>query len=245
MYPVYPALALNAAIALHILLANFGSTDRRRLVGKIPPSLKLAMVSIPLLLSFNIGLLRTIGTFTAYSAPLTIYEPLHRTGVARPGDTVCLGKEWYRFPSSFHLPQGVRAKFIQSEFSGLLPGEFSEAHVGSGVFPGAWIVPSGMNDENREDPGKYTAIEDCDFLVDSRLAGSSPTALEPDYISATDEWATLKCVPFLDASQTHVLGRLFWIPEFHFFPSKFRRQWGQYCLVQRTAGVRGGSATVV
>ena len=61
MYPVYPALALNAAVALHVLLANFGSTDPRRLVAKIPPQVKLGIVAIPLLLSFNVGMLRTIG----------------------------------------------------------------------------------------------------------------------------------------------------------------------------------------
>lgn len=61
MYPAYPALALNAAIALHIVLANFGSDDPRRLVSKISPQVKLAIVSIPLLLSFDLGILRTIG----------------------------------------------------------------------------------------------------------------------------------------------------------------------------------------
>ncbi|KAH9869196.1 hypothetical protein IAQ61_006401 [Plenodomus lingam] len=236
MYPAYPALALNAAISLHILLANFGSTDPRRLVSKIPPQLKLMVVVTPLLLSFNVGMLRTIGTLTAYSAPLNVYKPLHNAGFARPGDTVCLGKEWYRFPSSFNLPHGVRAKFIKSEFKGLLPGEFSEANVGFGLYPGTWFVPSGMNDENLEDPGKYIEIEHCDFLVDSKLPGSSPTELEPDYISQDEHWEKLKCVPFLDASQTHILGRLLWIPELPFIPAKFRRQWGQYCLLRRTSG---------
>lgn len=98
--------------------------------------------------------LRT-GNLTAYSAPLNVYKPLHNVGVARPGDNVCLGKEWYRFPSSFNLPHGVHAKFIRSHFSGLLPGEFSEANAGFGLFPGTWLVPSGMNDENVEDLGKY------------------------------------------------------------------------------------------
>jgi len=101
--------------------------------------------------------LQLLGTITAYSAPLHVYKPLHRAGITQPGDTVCLGKEWYRFPSSFHLPQGVRAKFIKSEFSGLLPGEFSEARAGFGLFPGSWLVPSGMNDENLEDVGKYVS----------------------------------------------------------------------------------------
>jgi alpha-1,2-mannosyltransferase len=63
MYPAYPALALNAALSLHIFLANFGSMDPRHLVGRIHPQVKLAIVAIPLLLSFNAGMLRTIGTF--------------------------------------------------------------------------------------------------------------------------------------------------------------------------------------
>lgn len=96
-----------------------------------------------------------LGHMSAYSAPLKVYKPLFDPTVARPGDTVCLGKEWYRFPSSFNLPQGVRAKFIKSKFSGLLPGEFSEADASLGLFPGTWLVPSGMNDENLEDPSKY------------------------------------------------------------------------------------------
>lgn len=70
---------------------------------------------------------------------------------------MCLGKEWYRFPSSFNLPHGVHAKFIKSEFTGLLPGEFDEAKIGFGLFPGTWLVPPGMNDENLEDPGKYVS----------------------------------------------------------------------------------------
>ncbi|KAF1832426.1 hypothetical protein BDW02DRAFT_554848 [Decorospora gaudefroyi] len=235
MYPAYPALALNAALTFHLLLANFGSTDPRHLVSKIPPQVKLAIVGVPLLLSFNIGMLRTIGTLTAYSAPLNVYKPLFDPTVARPGDTVCLGKEWYRFPSSFNLPQGVRSKFIKSEFSGLLPGEFSQSGTGLGLFPGTWIIPPGMNDENKEDPGKYVDVDQCDFMVDSRLPGTSPTALEPDYIADTVHWETLKCVPFLDVSQTHILGRLVWIPDLPFIPDRLRRKWGAYSILRTCA----------
>jgi alpha-1,2-mannosyltransferase len=233
MYPAYPALALNAAISLHIVLANFGSTDPHRLVSKIPASVKLAVVSIPILLSFDAGMLRTIGTFTAYSAPLNVYKPLHNPGVAQSGDTVCLGKEWYRFPSSFSLPHGVHAKFVKSEFSGLLPGEFSEANEGFGIFPGTWLVPPGMNDENLEDVGKYVDIDHCTFLVDSQLPSTSPTTLEPNYISDNENWDKLKCTSFLDASQTHLLGRLLYIPDMPFIPERFQRKWGEYCLLQR------------
>jgi alpha-1,2-mannosyltransferase len=157
MYPVYPFLALNAAVAFHMILAYLGSTNPKELVGKIPVQLKFAGALITVILSLDIGLLRTIGTVTAYRAPLQVYRALGAPGMARPGDTVCLGKEWYRFPSSHFLPEGIKAKFVKSEFSGLLPGEFSEAKTGFGFFPGTWLIPAGMNDRNEEDPGKYVS----------------------------------------------------------------------------------------
>lgn len=157
MYPIYPAIALNAAMALHISLIHLG-TNRGRftLFGRIPARMRLLAAGGVALLAALYGGLRTLGTVEAYGAPLSIYKPLFELG--RPGDTVCLGKEWYRFPSHYFLPNGMRAKFVHSEFSGLLPGEFNEAHTGFGLFPGAWLPPSGMNDENREDRGKYASI---------------------------------------------------------------------------------------
>jgi alpha-1,2-mannosyltransferase len=155
MYPAYPALALNAAMALHIILAAFGQSDPKTMIGKIPARLKLFIVSIFMLASVDIGLARMYGIYTAYSAPLKIYEPLERIGSY--GDSVCFGKEWYRFPSSYHLPKNMRAKFIKSEFNGLLPGEFSEANTGFGLWSGAWLEPPGMNDQNIEDMGKYVS----------------------------------------------------------------------------------------
>lgn len=159
MYPAYPALALNAAIALHMVLAYFGSTDPRDIVSRVPPGIKFGVVSFVILGALNLGILRTMNLVTGYAAPLQVYSPLRDPGVAFPGDYLCLGKEWYRFPSSYMLPDGVKAKFIRSEFNGLLPGEFSEAGTGSGFYPGSWMPPSGMNDQNIEDPGKYV----CNF----------------------------------------------------------------------------------
>ena len=49
----------------------------------------------------------------------------------------------------------MRAKFVKSEFDGLLPGQYNEAEIGFGFFPGTWLVPPGMNDQNIEDPGKH------------------------------------------------------------------------------------------
>ena len=155
MYPVYPCIALNAAIALHILLSYIGNSDPQSLAGKIPARLKFTAISIFVVLAVDVGILRTLGLISAYHAPLSIYKPLQRPEYANVQENICLGKEWYRFPSSYFLPEGMRAKFIKSAFDGLLPGQFNEATVGFGFFPGTWLVPPGMNDQNIEDPNKY------------------------------------------------------------------------------------------
>ncbi len=157
MYPAYPFLGLNAAMAFHIVLSFVGSSNPNTLFGRVPARLKLVFASGFVILAIDAGVLRTIGMLTAYRAPLQIYGALQKPGMSRPGETVCFGKEWYRFPSSYFLPNGMRAKFVKSAFDGLLPGEFNEAKVGFGLFAGTWLIPPGMNDQNIEDPGKYVS----------------------------------------------------------------------------------------
>ncbi len=86
---------------------------------------------------------------------LTLVQPIY-------GDVnVCVGKEWYRFPSSFFLPTPKwKLRFIRSEFKGQLPQPY-------GDHPNAtWIVPDNMNDMNLEEPSRYVRIDDvCVELV--------------------------------------------------------------------------------
>ena len=232
MFPAYPFLVLNAAIALHILLGWIGVTDSTKLMGKVPAQLKLVLVATTVTLAVNAGLLRVYGTVSSYRAPLVIYDALRDNATSNPGDTVCFGKDWYRFPTSHFLPDNLHAKFVKSEFDGLLPGDFSEAAVGFGLFPGTWLIPPGMNDRNREDPVKYIDISHCSFLVDSYMPNSTPSALEPAYTMHKD-WERLSCVDFLDSAQTHLLARTIWLPDLPFVPDKYRRVWGEHCLLKR------------
>ncbi|XDG09046.1 hypothetical protein ABKA04_008661 [Annulohypoxylon sp. FPYF3050] len=240
MYPMYPFIALNAAIGFHIILSAFGNSDPKTLLGKIPARLKLVAVVGVILLSLDIGVARILGVFSAYSAPLKIYKPLGagvfgEQGVGGRGDHVCFGKEWYRFPSSYFLPRDMHAKFIRSEFRGLLPGEFSEARTGFGFWSGTWLPTKGMNDRNEEDMSKYVDIGQCSFLVDTQYPENHDPLPpnEPDYIADKEHWEIVKCEPFLDAANTHLLARVLWIPDWSFIPEKFRRKWGRHCLLQR------------
>lgn len=76
-------------------------------------------------------------------------------------------------------------------------------------------------------------ISQCSYLVDSSFPGRAATELEPDYVHDESEWETITCKDFLDTSQSSLLGRLIWVPDFPMLPAPFRRSWGQYCLLQR------------
>ena len=60
-----------------------------------------------------------------YSAPLTLYNHLYskELGMNSTKDVkICVGKEWYRFGSSFFIPSKYQhLVFIKSGFDGLLP----------------------------------------------------------------------------------------------------------------------------
>ncbi|KAK3058147.1 mannosyltransferase [Extremus antarcticus] len=234
MYPAYPALALNAAVALHIILANLGSTDPKDPVSRIPIQLRFISILAFVFTCLGLSAFRTLGTMTGYSAPLSIYAHL-RGPVAQYGDNICLGKEWYRFPSHYHLPAHTSAKFVKSEFSGLLPGEFFAGNTIQSLeyFPATHMVPSGMNDQNREDPAKYNDVKNCNFLVDVHSLSTGVSKLEPNYIADTEHWSPVKCLPFLDAPSSGVIGRLGWVPDLPFLPSQLRRVYGEYCLLKR------------
>lgn len=235
MYPAYPFLALNAAMSLHILFRAVGHT--KGLIGKVPARLKLYLVFVVGVLSLDLSFLRIYGLYTAYSAPLSIYKPL--TELGGRGDSVCFGKDWYRFPTSYFLPNDMRAKFIRSEFRGLLPGEFSEARTGFGFWSGTWLPTMGFNDRNEEDLGKYVDLRTCAFLVDTQFPeqqkqlGWAAPENEPDYVADVEHWEEVKCLPFLDAASTPFLARVLWVPDWKVVPERFRRRWGRHCLLKR------------
>lgn len=71
--------------------------------------------------------------------------------------TLCIGKEWYRFPSHFLVPDGVNVEFVKSEFNGLLPRHFVPSTNGSLLWTrdGTRFTPQDLNDLNKEDPSHY------------------------------------------------------------------------------------------
>ncbi|KAK6515689.1 mannosyltransferase [Arthrobotrys megalospora] len=226
MYPAYPALCINAAMSInwmkHFILF-LGS--KLKLQAKVASGLGTTLVAAILMIAAFISTSRTIAITTAYSAPKNIY----RSNQNIYGN-VCFGKEWYRFPSSFFLPEGARPRFIKSAFAGLLPGAFAESNTP--FRDGTWKIPENMNDLNQEDYSKYVPIDECDYLVDSYFPGREEHAgsLEPNYILDGENWDRVTCQRFLDATQTPFLGRALWLPSWVY---KDQRVWGEYCILKK------------
>ena len=82
--------------------------------------------------------------------------------------TLCLGKEWYRFPGHYLVPDGVRVRWIKSEFDGMLPGHFKPTPREDGLMArvrGTRAIPHGLNDLNMEEPSFYVRIFVCSGTV--------------------------------------------------------------------------------
>ncbi|KAG7099645.1 hypothetical protein E1B28_001471 [Marasmius oreades] len=148
--------------------------------------------------------------------------------------TVCIGKEWYRFPGHFLVPNGVKVEFIQHDFHGLLPGHFPEP---SGAPPTRWwprpqtrIQPEGLNDLNMEEPSHYVPVESCTHLIDLDFPENPiESPLEPRYTIQTETWERAKCLPFLDARRSPLLTRVLWAPGERW---RNANSWGDYCLLR-------------
>ncbi|KAF5101960.1 hypothetical protein D0Z00_000615 [Geotrichum galactomycetum] len=210
MYIVYGALAVNAAVTVDaIMQVGLRVLPRWPWVGK-------TAVAAVLLVYAALSIMRTSALISYYGAPITVYNtvrdliPPEHTAGGGEYSNICVGREWYRFPSSYFLRDDQRLKFIASGFDGLLPGEFAEGGRGLRNWrSGTHVVPSGMNNRNEADPSKLVPVSACDYIVDTDLA-TAPG--ETRFTRDEENWRKLVCRPFLDAGASRGLARQFKIP---------------------------------
>jgi alpha-1,2-mannosyltransferase len=140
---------------------------------------------------------------------------------------VCVGKDWYRFPSSFFLPtKQFRVRFLKSEFKGILPAYYADTANST------QLIHPYFNDMNQENDAMYSNYSDCDFLLDLDL--NRYTLLEPNYAARTKEWEIIKTLPFLNADESNTILRAFYVP----FVSDRFISYGAFNLLQRKKGAK-------
>lgn len=221
MYVAYPALLLNAALSTSFLLSAVSSAVTA-IVPTLPrPVLKLAGGLAVVAAFVALSLSRSTALVLYYRAPveiftqISIFDETSSPYTRHAAQTVCVGREWYRFPSSYFLPDNMRLKFIASGFDGLLPGQFLEN--GDNPYSGIWEPPRGMNNKNQHDPRKLLPVDSCDFVVDSSYPVDAEAG-ELDFARLAREeeessWKELHCAPLLDTGGSTGLARLLYVPE--------------------------------
>lgn len=180
LYPIFPLILLNASVALTSILAT---------VKRVAPFANTKiLLKCAVALFTGLSLLR-IAALYQYHAMMEIY-----TLIPANATNVCVGQEWYRFPSHFLL-QGstTKLKFIRAGFDGLLPTPFGEGY-NSG--------PEFINDVNTGLDDRYSALEECEFLID---------------IGPREAFKEVACRSLLDASRTPQLSRAFYLGHREYF----------------------------
>jgi alpha-1,2-mannosyltransferase len=207
LFPIYPLLCLGAVLTVD-KLANFvgrimsGLSRHKELMRGQRHTIHICVWVLVMMLALS----RTWALYKYYSAPMHIFAALnnHRTDRSSSGGssstTVCTCGEWYRFPSSFFLPPYTQIAFLESSFKGQLPQPFTEH--GSRLESQRDLQP--FNDQNKEEPLRYTNITSCDFIVDLQDGECAPLGAK-----------IVESLPFLDASRTSSLHRILYIPYLH------------------------------
>ncbi|KAG1697210.1 Alpha-1,2-mannosyltransferase ALG9 [Nymphon striatum] len=195
LFPIYPLFCLAGAISLdgvQKLYYHFFIKDKSR--HYLGPTNWLA-ISFCIFTSV-LSLSRSVALYKSYNAPMDVYMEMNKLYNEEkfPYDqsvNVCVGKEWYRYPSSFFLPnESWNLQFIKSEFRGQLPQQYQMSANAT------MIIPEHMNDGNLEETSRYVGLKACQFIID--LDVQIETAREPRYSIQETEWKVVVSKPFLD-----------------------------------------------
>ena len=230
LFVVYPLMCLAAAVTLDA----FTRVGTRLVSGPLGTLLAKLAVGTAVVLTSLLSLSRTVALVSHYGAPLHVYRALpavefSNSTTPRPGGVsqqaqqvhVCVGAEWYRFPSSFFLPgPNYRIQFIKSGFNGLLPRHFDDAAGGTRA------APRQLNDDNREEPENYwSSAEKCEYAVTLQ---DGDTWLDGEVLGSKKDWEIVAEKDFLDASKSPPLTRAFYIPTI----SPKKNTWMKYLLLK-------------
>lgn len=212
LFPIYPLFALCGAVTIDHLQKIWCYYFTQHKSYHYTDTTNWISVCAGILFSL-LSVSRIIAVYQGYHAPLDLYLELnkfssdphiHTMSPEKPVN-VCVGKEWYRFPSHFFLPgDNWNLQFIKSEFKGQLPKPYSSGNDATK------IISADFNDMNKEEPSRYINKNKCHYLIDLDLPNH--TVLEPNYSNQKEDWKIVSSYLFIDSSRSHRLFRAFYIP---------------------------------
>ena len=228
LFSIYPLVCLGSALSCTSVCAVAGAWSARL------KAVFLFLVGAFFLISAIVSSSRIAALVVYYGAPLEVYGSLFALGnneAVKPAQ-VCVGKEWYRFTSSFFVPEGAHLNFVKSAFDGQLPAPYAEGE------DAMRIAHSYFNDENREDTSRYVDVSECDYMIDFAV-GDGRYRYDA---SPTGTWQAVHCSQFVDAEKSRFPRRSFYVPRvFDAALGSSSVAYADYCLLQRATAEGGGS----
>lgn len=218
LYPIYPLITLSAALLVAKVFHLFGFITSK-LSRYLPFLTRAAQLTFAVLVG-TVSILRTVNLVENYSAPLTISRSLPQINPSNELVNVCVGREWYHFPTSFFLPDGYRLRFVKSGFDGLLPGDFLEDDL-LRLRDITANVPKDMNNLNQFSESKLIDFSLCDYYIDNSQAVNKKLGefemvkgSDGDDLEVDENWDIVSCSKIINPDGNHQgIGRLIYIPE--------------------------------
>ncbi|CAF1328922.1 unnamed protein product [Adineta ricciae] len=191
VFPIYPLI---------ILAASIGIEQFENFIPRLVRLIKLNRDYVLLLRSLFVysiviihGLLsisRTVAIIDGYSAPIRLLTHSNSTQAFKLEESrhlnVCIGKDWYRFPSHYLLPQNSKLSFLRSEFRGQLPKAYSQEKNATR------LRENHFNDANKEQVDRYINLNECDYIIDHD--SENPSELEPNYSKQSEIVTSMRMI---------------------------------------------------
>mmetsp|Transcript_2540 Transcript_2540/g.3477 ORF Transcript_2540/g.3477 Transcript_2540/m.3477 type:complete len:535 (+) Transcript_2540:105-1709(+) len=222
---IYPMLCLSAALSVSLVWKGINLYVRNSRIAK---SIAKVVVISALLVTAVIAISRSFALYKNYRAPQEIFRYVN--SMEEKPLSICMEKEWYRFPSSFFLPVSnndqrdtTKILWLRSKFRGLLPQPFAPWPMGTTT------EPTYLNDRNQEDMHAYSKIDDCQYAVDLDLDGENTGGL-----GSWKQWKKVFCVPFMDSSRSRPVFRSFYLP-YNLLENYGFVHYSDYCLLKKIA----------
>lgn len=186
LFPCYPLIAFASTLFL------FGLVKLLRYFTKWSSFFSVFFVTVFFLIFFSLSFSRIVHLIRWYRAPIYLVKHLPTPNIGHKFH-LCLGRDWHHFPSRFMLPGGAElwdVQFLQSNFSGQLPGQFKPISSSTSVADSTRLDGSHFNSLNAEEYDRYsdTGPLGCDFILDH----DSPVGTREElYISDNVHWLSI------------------------------------------------------
>ncbi|PVV02128.1 hypothetical protein BB560_003425, partial [Smittium megazygosporum] len=279
LYPIYPLFCFAAGTSIELLLSISDAFAAKYIPRSKKVWMAFAKTLLLFLAAFSaiLGLSRSFALYRNYKSEIEIYKFLPFDSTADLNSfmlnsqrndkemmnsiktseyysfdakrTVCIGKDWYRFPSQFHLPLEYKLVFLRSRFDGLLPGDFLPVEKSGSVIESTSAYVNDTNCLNRFEDSHVVAGDPrkaCDYIVDVNHTpniseNENEDEIEPNYSKRTKEYSKVKCLPHLNSSESPIWIRTFYFGKYitglldKLFSKNSSNRWGEICLLKPAA----------